>query len=84
MHADGRGAINQEVLPAEVGGATSLPPLHCFLWVFLPGIIFVQRYVGYNSFYFQSLKKKQQPYSISACSDTIVLCNSCSVCNAMH
>lgn len=58
MHADGRGAINQEVLPAEVGGATSLPPLHCFLWVFLPGIIFVQRYVGYNSFYFQSLKKK--------------------------
>lgn len=37
----------------------------------------------------RTLKKKKiesvkQPYSDSASSDTIVLCNSGSVCNAMH
>lgn len=41
-----------------------------------------------NSSIFSVIQKKKrgkkQPYSISACSDNFVMCNSCSVCNAMH
>lgn len=36
-----------------------------------------------NSVYFQAFEETE-PYSISACSDNFVMCNSCSVCNAMH